>query len=246
MKNRIPVMLLACLITRVASATVIVDQQYLTNNPAYILDYPEDYAAQTFTIHNSGQLVGIGLQVSLWSYSNDKPVTDDLLVRLIRTDAFGVPSINDVLASHTIDRNDVPFWLGYSVDTPVLEIDLADQGIHVEAGDGLAIAISSNHTFFSHSPFHYQDYAWHGQPFDPYPGGDFYVYSPRQYGPEPFKMADLLPPPNTRDMAFRVLIDTPEPSSLSMIVPLAMLLCWKKRPNQQVGCVSPTAPDCWL
>src|SRR4029078_6020068 len=208
MTARIFVTLFVCLISPVASATVIVDQQYLTNNPAYILDYPEDYAAQTFTIHNSGQLVGIGLQVSLWPRSSDKPVTDDLLVRLIHTDAFGVPSINDVLASHVIDRNEVPFWIGYSVDTPVLNIDLSDQDIHVEAGDGLAIAISSNHTFFSHTSFGYQDYAWHGGFYDPYPGGDFYLYSPRQFGPLPWKFADLIPPPNTRDMAFRVLIDT--------------------------------------
>jgi hypothetical protein len=94
MQNRIIVTLLVCLIGRVATADVIVDQENIGSCCfGSSLDYPGDYMIQTFTVNNSGQLAGVGVQVSIWGATGDAPVTDDLHVTLMRTDSSGVPAI---------------------------------------------------------------------------------------------------------------------------------------------------------
>jgi hypothetical protein len=188
-------------------AAPVIDQEYLVSNATgYILDYPGDCIAQTFTVRNSGRLVSLGVQVSKSGYPWEEPVTADLVVRLVRTTPTGVPDVRHVLASNTISRFDVPDELPSDA---VLNMDLADDGIHVQQGDILAIAISSNHAYYSH-PNHTQ-YVWHGRTHNPHPGGAFYIYSPALFGPEPHLVMDRFPSP-TRDMGFRILIEVPEPT----------------------------------
>ena len=57
MQNRIIVTLLVCLVSRVATADVVVDQENIGSCcGGYVLDYPGDYIAQTFTANNTGLL----------------------------------------------------------------------------------------------------------------------------------------------------------------------------------------------
>jgi hypothetical protein len=227
MQNRIIVTLLVCLIGRVATADVIVDQENIGSCCfGSSLDYPGDYMIQTFTVNNSGQLAGVGVQVSIWGATGDAPVTDDLHVTLMRTDSSGVPAIGEVLTSRVISRYDVPGW---SDKVPMLDIDVSSIGLDVQAGDVLAIALSSNHTY-SNYPRNYRDFVWHAMPWNPHPGGAFYRYIPAEYGPTPHLVSDRYEPPgNTRDMGFRVLINVPEPLSLATIVPLLAMLFQRRR-----------------
>lgn len=195
-----------------ASAEVVVDQEFLTGpNFGYVLDYPGDYIAQTFSVQNSGQLAGIGVQVSISRSRGQLPPEDDLHVRLVRTDSFGAPAISDVLASYTIDRFAVPDPLPAD---QVLMADLTGLHLHVQAGDVLAIALSSNQTWYSNN--NRKNYRWHMMTWNPHPGGAFYIYSPYIYGATPHLVNDRFDPPrNTRDMGFRVLINAvPEPASI--------------------------------
>lgn len=187
---------LLCLSASAASTDVVVDQQYVAPSTiGYALDYPGDYMAQTFTVHNSGQLVGIGVQVSIsGSPSSRDGITDDLHLKLIRTDSSGVPTIGDVLASHTISRFDVPFW---SSSVPILNVDLTGDNLQVHLGDVLAIALSSDYTYYSHSEN--RNYDWNTSIFDQIPGGLFFVYSPRVFGPTPFYKWNTSDPTVTRD-----------------------------------------------
>jgi hypothetical protein len=79
MKLCIQCLTISVLLFQSAHASVIVDQEVVTYADTgyigYILDYPGDYLAQTFTVHHTGRLVGIGLQVSLdaYPYSSDGP-----------------------------------------------------------------------------------------------------------------------------------------------------------------------------
>ena len=227
MQNRIIVTLLVCLVSRVATADVVVDQENIGSCcGGYVLDYPGDYIAQTFTANNTGLLVGVGVQVSISGYANYAPVTDDLHVTLMRTDASGAPAIGEILASQVISRYDLPERID---NDPMFDLDFSYAGLNVHAGDILAIALSSNHTYYSY-PNNYKQFLWRTTFWNPHPGGAFYIYSPPLYGPTPHLVSDYVEPPNnTRDMGFRVLIDTPEPSSLAMIVPLLTVLFRSRR-----------------
>jgi hypothetical protein len=209
------ILLLVCLCSSPACAEVIVDQEHFIGVYwGYILDYPGDYIAQTFTVRNTGQLTGIGVQVVRTHSSGLRPVTDDLLVRLIRTDSSGVPMIDEVLASHEILRSQIPIRSDFN---PMLEIDLSSLNLRVEEGERLAIAISSDHTYYAYQP-NYLQYSWVSTIQDPHPGGEFFIYSPLLYGPIPHLVSDQLPRP-TRDMGFRVLVDAvPEPSSIALVL----------------------------
>lgn len=215
--------LVVCLLAPFAWCEPIVDQEFLTSNSAgYILDYPGDHIAQTFTVGHGGQLVGLGVQVSLFGFPGDPPVTDDLLVRLIQTDSMGVPAIGEVLASHTISRNDVPDSLPAD---EVLEIDLTEWNVRAQAGDVFAIALSSDHTYHSHSS-PYMQYSWHMSFRNPHPGGEFYIHSPTIYGPDPHLVTvPLDPPEDTLDMGFRVIINVPEPESVLLLAVGLLGLC---------------------
>jgi hypothetical protein len=208
-------MLLVCLLAPSAWCVSIVDQEYLTsNNAGYILDYPGDYIAETFTVGHSGQLVGLGVQVSLSGRPGDLPPTDDLLVRLIGTDDMGIPKIGEVLASSTISWNDIP---GSLPANEVLEIDLTEWNLRARVGEVFAIALSSDHTYHSH-PHPYRQYSWHMSFRNPHPGAEFYIYSPTIYGPEAHLVTiPLDPPEDTLDMGFRVIINVPEPESIVLL-----------------------------
>src|SRR5262249_41668059 len=84
------------------------DDEYVAPTTiGYYLDYPGDYTAQTFTVGHTGQLAAFGIQFSPCERTDPLP-SDDLLLRIIRTDAAGVPDITQVLGSVTIDRS-LPF-----------------------------------------------------------------------------------------------------------------------------------------
>src|SRR5262245_13971020 len=81
----------------------LLDQEFLTGGSiSYSQDYVGDFLAQTFTVNAGGQLTGVDVQVFLGGYPNYLPPVDDLHLKLVRTDAAGVPLIGDVLASATI------------------------------------------------------------------------------------------------------------------------------------------------
>jgi hypothetical protein len=234
MKSCIYGILAAFLFVSNACGQVVVDQEYLGNySTGYYLDYPGDYMAQTFTVRNSGQLLGLGIQVGLLGYPNYAPPIDDLHVRLVRTDASGVPAVDQVLASGSYTWQEVPDF-SYHPDY-YLGFDLTSSSLAVSAGDILAIVLSSNQTAFSGPGNTYLEnhfnYTWHGMFQDPFPGGAFYLYSPRQFGPAPHLKIDHYDPPSSRDMGFRVLVNVPEPPTLTMIAPLLAMLFQRRRFN---------------
>jgi hypothetical protein len=209
-------LLIVCLCPVTAQAEVVLDQEYVGSCCwGYILDYPEDYIAQTFTVGHSGQLVSVGVQVVLSGSSNYKPVTDDLDVSLMRTYALGYPVIGEVIASRTISRYDVP----YDSNAPMIDVDFSAANLQVNAGEVLAIALNSDHTYYAYTGGFYQ-YSWHSWIRNPHPGGEFYIYSPRLWGPEPHLVRDGgAPPDNTRDMGFRVHINVvPEPNAVTAML----------------------------
>src|SRR5262249_16769356 len=141
----------------------------------YILDYPGDFMAQTFTINNTGILAGAAVQVSLAGYEDYGALTDDLYVSIMRVDSLGRPNKNHVLATRTISRNDVTGDSGI----PMSEVDFSSANLHVHAGETLALALSSSHTYYAFDPLeNVFQYNWHRSFFGTHPGGEFYVYSP--------------------------------------------------------------------
>lgn len=221
-----------------AQADVIIDQEVITypntGYIGYILDYPGDYFAQTFTVRHSGQLVSIGVQVSLYNFSPNQPPIDDLHVKLVRTDLAGAPAINDVLAEATISR----FSLSRSYRPgPFTDVDFSNSHVQVAAGDVLAVALSSNQTYFI-SPHLGADYIWYRSTRNELPGGEYYIYSPSQFGPAPFKNIYLYGNDRTIDAGFRVFIDViPEPSSVSLAVMCSCLFCGS-RYSRVAGCTT--------
>ena len=205
-------LLLMCWLVPAAGAESVVDQEFLAGYGAgSILDDPGDYIAQTFTSRHSGQIVSVGVEVSQSGHGDDTPISDDLFVRLIRTDSLGVPDINDILATSTISRFDVP------VSSPTngfLEVDLRDWDVPVKAGDVLAIALSSDHTYDSHPDSF--PYVWHERFLNPHPDGEFYIYSPTIYGSAPYLVTvnNLDPSEHTLDLGFRVITNVPEPAAV--------------------------------
>jgi hypothetical protein len=237
MQNRIIVILLVCLIGRVATADVIVDQENIGHCCiTTFVSYPGEYLAQTFTVNNGGQLMAVGIQVATVGYDFYKPVTDDLYVTLMRTDPSGIPAIGAILASRVVSRFAVPRW---SSNTPILDVDFSDVSLDVHVGDVLAIALTSNHTS-SDYPSNYLRYGWHTGIMNPHPGGALYGYSPRD-GDHTFQLVTFsFPPPNdTVDMGFRVLINVPEPSSLAIMAPLVAMFFPRRRVKWTRCCYSP-------
>jgi hypothetical protein len=213
-------LLISLVFVRQTQADVIIDQEVRTYPDSgyigYILDYPGDYLAQTFTARHSGQLAGVGIQVSLNGIDHPPypPPIDDLHLRIVRTDSAGVPMINEVLAEATIDR----FSLQPSID-PGEFVDV----VQVTAGDVLAITFSSDQTYYV-EPHVGTDYIWYRSPRNEISGGEFYIYSPSIFGPEPFKNHYVSGDDRTIDAGFRVIIDViPEPASISLA---AMCMCW--------------------
>ena len=214
---------LALLFVSSASAEEIVDQEFAgPYNLNYYLDYPGDYMAQTFTMRNSGQIVELGIDVVLTGYNHYQPPIDDLTVMLLRTDASGAPDINQVLATRDFNWQEFPKY-GEPSDPYVL-FDVSSWDVRAIAGEVLAIALQSDQVAFDSAgrwvSDHY-DYLWLAGGSDPFPGGDFWLYSPKQFGPGPHKWADRYTDPNRpplprpgRDMGFRVVVNVPEPAGL--------------------------------
>ncbi|BBO36532.1 hypothetical protein [Lacipirellula parvula] len=235
--------LLALILTTLASqgvAATIVDQAHQAHSWNYALDYPGDYMAQTFTIRNAGKLAQVSVDVILTGYADSKPPIDDLHMKIVRTDALGVPVIDQVLATHSFKWTELD---QYGVnDKPHPAFDASPWNILVSVGDVLAIVLISEQTgedqSFSDRRF---DYLWYGGTQNPHPGGDFYLYSPKRYGTAPYKWTTMVnaptpPPVNTRvDMSFRITVEeVPEPQSvvllaLSLAIGCIGKLRWRRR-----------------
>jgi hypothetical protein len=208
-----------------AIAGVVVDQEYVVPSSAgglqYYLDYPGDHMAQTFTVAHSGELTGVGVQVSLTlSPLGSQPPIDDLHVKVVRTDAEGFALINDVLAEGTISPTSLPFG---PMRPPITVVDLTSWDAQVSAGEKLAIALTSAQTDHS-GPSHGTDYLWWWSLYNPHPGGEFSVYSPQLYGPTPLRDWLRHSDNPTVDAGFRVYVNVvPEPASI--VVALTLALC---------------------
>jgi hypothetical protein len=222
MKSSIASLAFVCLLGASAGAEVVVDQaSEALEWIAYYQDYPGDYLAQTFTVGQSGVLAEVGMDIRRSGYSHYKDVTDDLLIRITRTDAAGYPATNEVLASTIIDRWQVPHD-AYS--DAMLKVNLLPFRVPVQAGDKLAIVMSSNQTWFTHR-WDYDHYYWYLNPYNPYPGGEMYIYSPQLFGPLPFARFNLRNPEITRDAGFRTLVLlVPEPSAAVQLAALVLLV----------------------
>lgn len=202
------------LLTCPAAADVIVDQEYVASaNKSYTPDYPGDYMAQTFTVRNDGQLTSVGLQLYFRDYyqpPNYYAVTDDWHFHLTRTNTAGEPILDNPLATYSIAAITLP----QSYDAlPMREIDLANQHIQVHAGDVLALVLSSNYTYYSHTGN--QDYGWNNSFSDAISGGRFYLYAPKVFGARWFYQWRLDDPTQSWDAGYRITINTiPEPSTV--------------------------------
>jgi hypothetical protein len=215
------------LLIQSAQAAVVVDQQVESSLVNYDLDYPDDYLAQTFTVNHMGQLVGVGLQVSLDGFpdaTNETPI-DDLHVKIVRTDAQGAPVLSEVLAETQIDRSSLP---RASQPGPFTDLDLSNWHIQVAIGDQLAMVLTSNQTYYI-KPHVGTDYIWYQNVHDVLPGGEFSIYSPELYGPEPLTNYYISGDDRTIDAGYRVFIDAvPEPASISLGA-LAAFFCLRLR-----------------
>jgi hypothetical protein len=227
MKLCIQCLTICVLLVQATHAAVLLDQEVATypdvGSTNYDLDYPGDYMAQTFTVNHTGQLVGVGLQVSLSGFGyatyHETPI-DDLHVKLVRTDSTGAPVIGNVLAEATIGRSSLPVA---SQPGPFSELDLSSWHVHVATGDQLAVVLSSNQTYYI-MPHVGTDYIWYLNVHDVLPGGEFSIYSPKLYGPAPLTNYYISGDDRTIDAAYRVFIDAvPEPASISLAT-IAVLL----------------------
>jgi hypothetical protein len=220
MKKRVGGFAIWVLVFHSAQAGVIVDQEVVTYPDkgyiGYILDYPGDYIAQTFTVGHTGQLTGVGVQVSLhrrfpYTTYTLRPPIDDLYVKLVRTNSAGAPSIDEVLAEATIDGSSLK---ESTRPGPFTDIDFGSWQVQVTAGDVFAVTLSSDQTYYV-DPHVGTDYIWYRSPRNEFPGGEFYIYSPEIFGPEPFKNHYYTGADRTIDAGYRVFINAvPEPSSI--------------------------------
>jgi hypothetical protein len=204
---------LVCLAASPAAAYVVVDQEYVgPSASAYSLDYPGDYMAQTFTARNTGQIVSIALQVSFHTFfGQPTPATDNLHFKLTQTNAVSEPVLSNVLAAYDVGPQDLTTDFA---GIPMVEIDLRNQHVEVEAGDVLAMVVTSNYTAYSHSEHQNYDWNFSGY-FDQIAGGKFFVYSPQVFSPRWFYQWNNTDPTLTGDAGYRITIDTvPEPSSV--------------------------------
>jgi hypothetical protein len=203
--------LIAIAISAVASsadATVVTDQSYIgPSGKAYSFDYPGDYLAQTFTVHNSGQLTSIGLQIS---HPRAPFPNNPLQIQLTRTNAAGDPLVADVLATSNINPSVVTYDYG---GLPMVDVDLHSQHVQVQLGDQLAIVLSSSDV----------GYDWNTSINDSIPGGRFSVYSPKTFGNRWLYQWIINDPTQTWDAGYRITIDTvPEPATIGL---LALTFC---------------------
>ncbi|MCW3476610.1 PEP-CTERM sorting domain-containing protein [Limobrevibacterium gyesilva] len=132
-----------------ALAAPVVDQQYVFSYPAASPPYasggiagsapPFEYThAQTFTVGLSGELAAVSLQFGQYNGTGG-----DFVFRILPT-VSGIPALdfNDALASVTIPYASFPTF-SFSAPTPATTIDFSALGLHVTAGDVLAIAVSA-------------------------------------------------------------------------------------------------------
>jgi hypothetical protein len=202
--------ILVCAAVPHAAADSVIDQENVApNGLGHIIDFVGDYDAQTFTVRNTGQITSVGLQLYFEWEKIHKPVTDNMHFKLTGTNAAGDPAVDNVLATYDISSSVLPTG---SYGLPMTELDLRDQNVHVHSGDVLALVISTNYTYMTHSEN--QDYVWEANNRDAIPGGFFYRYVPKYFGPQ-WNRYETPDPPETWDLGYRITIDTvPEPSAI--------------------------------
>jgi hypothetical protein len=201
-----------------ATAQTIVDQEFSGGfSASYYLDFAGDFMAQTFTMRNGGQIMEIGVRVVLsHSFQPILPPSDDLTMQLLRTDASGAPNAAAMLATRDFSWQEVQS--SFDAGEPYVPFDVSAWNVHVSAGDVLAIALSSDQTAYDSAGNYLsgrRNYDWSTAFNDPFPGGEFWLYSPQLWGPVPWKFSDRLPNP-TRDMGFRVIVALPEPTGAAL------------------------------
>jgi hypothetical protein len=158
-----------------ANAEVILDQEFkLPANSGinYYHDYPGDFLAQTFTVRNTGELAGVGVQGAV---SGRGQFVDALHIKVTRVGDDGFALMNEVLAEATIRPADLPIAPLVSPAT-ITDVDLSNWQVSVTAGERLAILFSSEHAYYS--PRSGPHYVWFYQFRNPHPGGEFSIYSP--------------------------------------------------------------------
>jgi hypothetical protein len=177
-------------------AATILDQSHLP--PAETLSFPiwsDIYAAQSFTVGQSGLLSQIDLSVQL-----ENQGTGNLWLDIRRT-VLGIPIEDDldVLGSIVIPMNNVPTHRSQGF----LEVDVLELGVAVSEGDELAIVLhsepSTNITFL-----------WNGVSFgDSYSQGTAFRRDQRN-GPTPWII-----PGSAYDLSFQTYVTTvPVPSAV--------------------------------
>jgi hypothetical protein len=139
---------------------------------------------------------------------------------------LGEPNLAQTLALHDIPAANLT---GEYAGLPMHSIDLLGDNLHVNSGDLLAIVLTSNHTYYS--PKDYGQYMWNNSFADGIPGGRFYLYSPKVFGPVWFYKWRLDDPTIWIDAGYRITIDAvPEPITAILLsqVSGAMLLSLRK------------------
>jgi hypothetical protein len=142
-------------------------------------------------------------------------ITDGIHVQLAQTNSVGDPDLAKVLATWVINASDVPL---VSLDVPITSTDLSPFKVNVNAGDQLALVMSTSYLRSTHPE--YRNYEWMLGPMgDVIPGDKFSVYSPENFGAQWFYKWSLTDPTFTRDAAFQVLVNVvPEPSTAALRV----------------------------
>jgi hypothetical protein len=209
-----------------AWADVVMDQENVApGGLGHILDYVDDYDAQTFTVRNTGQLTSVGLQLSFRWEQIRKPVTDNLHFKLTQTNAVGEPVVENVLATYDISPFDLTTTDYYGL--PMISLNLGDQHVQVQSGDRLALVIFTNYTYMTHSEHQYYD--WEVNNRDSIPGGADYHYAPKVYGPG-WTTRVIINSDETWDFGYRITIDTvPEPSTILLAASGAAILFRRTR-----------------
>lgn len=198
------------LLTTVCRAEILVDQENFAPGLGYVLDYPGDHMAQTFTLRNSGWLESVTVGIGLSGYPWFRPPIDDLHVNILQTDAAGLPTLEGILATKTIPRSFV-MTAPYQGN---VELDFSAWRIPVKKGDVLALSLTSLQAAYGQGD---NDYSWGMSLNDPLPGGDVYLIS-NYRNPNPYLLRYGGPTYETAsrvDMQFRVTVRTPEPSGLA-------------------------------
>lgn len=226
MKKYVACQLLLVVIAQRANAEVILDQEFklpVNTGINYYHDYPEDFLAQTFTVQNTGELAGVGVQGAV---SGRGQFIDDLHIRVTRVGDDGFALKDEVLAEATIAAAQLPIAPSVSPAT-ITDVDLSSWHVPVTSGDRLAILFSSEHAYYS--PASAPHYVWFFQTRNPHPGGEFSIYSPTLYGPTPLRDIYLPVDDKTVDAGFRVYIDViPEPNS-AVLLSCALAGCCRRR-----------------